>query len=55
VAFATLTFAIKGPIGFVSGMLSFWIQQRPAVLKYVHRTSGAILIALGLKLAFEKR
>jgi len=55
VAFALLTFAIKAPIGYISGMLSSWIQTRPSVLKYVHRTSGVILIGLGLKLALEKR
>jgi threonine/homoserine/homoserine lactone efflux protein len=55
VAFALLTFAIKGPIGFISGKLAHWIQTRPSALKYVHRTSGAILIGLGLRLAMEKR
>ena len=55
VAFAVLTFAIKAPIGYISGMLSYWIQTRPAVLKYIHRTSGVILIGLGLKLALEER
>ena len=37
VTFALLTFAIKGPIGFISGKLAHWIQTRPSVLKYVHR------------------
>lgn len=55
VTFSVLTFAIKAPIGFVSGLLSFWIQKRPIVLKTIHRTSGMILIGLGLKLALEKR
>ncbi len=53
--FATLTFFIKGPIGFISGLLSFWIKTRPMILRYIHKTSGVILIALGLKLALEKR
>ncbi len=55
IAFAVLTFTIKAPIGYISGMLSYWIQARPAVLKYIHRTSGVILIGLGLKLALDKR
>ncbi len=55
VTFATLTFALKAPIGFISGSLSFWIKTRPIILKYIHRTSGIILIGLGLRLAFEKR
>ena len=53
--FAVVTFMIKGPIGYISGILSFWIKARPVVLKWIHKTSGVILIGLGLKLAFEKR
>jgi len=53
--FATLTFIIKAPIGFISGLLSFWIKTRPIILKYIHRTSGVILIGLGFKLALEER
>jgi len=53
--FATLTFALKAPIGFISGLLSFWIKTRPVILKYIHRTSGVILIGLGFKLALENR
>ena len=53
--FAILTFALKAPIGFISGLLSFLIQRRPTILKYIHRTSGIILIGLGLKLALEER
>lgn len=53
--FATLTFLIKAPIGFISGLLSFWIKTRPIILHYIHRTSGVILIGLGLKLALAER
>lgn len=53
--FAVLTFLIKAPIGFVSGLLSFWIKTRPIVLYWINKTSGAILISLGLKLALEER
>ena len=53
--FATLTFLIKAPIGFISGLLSFWIKTRPIILHYIHRTSGLILIGLGLKLALAER
>ena len=53
--FAVVTFMIKGPIGYISGILSFWIKARPVVLKWIHKTSGVILIGLGLKLAFKKR
>lgn len=55
ITFAILTFFIKAPIGFISGTLSFWIQARPIVLKYINKTSGVILIGLGLKLAMEQK
>ena len=55
VAFAVLTFLIKGPVGIFAGALSGWLRSRPAVLTWVYRSSGAILIGLGVKLAFERR
>lgn len=53
--FAALTFLVKGPVGFCSGMLSGWLRARPGFLAWIYRTSGAVLIGLGLKLAFERR
>jgi threonine/homoserine/homoserine lactone efflux protein len=38
-----------------AGLLSAWLRSRPRVLGWLHRTSGAVLIGLGLKLAFERR
>lgn len=55
VTFAVLTFLIKGPVGIFAGALSGWLRSRPAVLTWVYRSSGAILIGLGVKLAFERR
>lgn len=54
-SFAILTFVVKGPVGYGAGRLSGWLRTRPAVLKWVYRSSGAILVGLGLKLAFERR
>jgi threonine/homoserine/homoserine lactone efflux protein len=54
-AFAILTFLIKAPVGLFAGALSGWLRARPGVLAWVYRSSGAILIGLGLKLAFERR
>ena len=54
-AFAALTFLIKGPVGVFAGTLSGWLRSRPGVLAWVYRSSGAILIGLGAKLAFERR
>ena len=53
--FAALTFLVKGPVGLGAGLLSAWLRARPAVLVWVFRSSGAVLIGLGLKLAFERR
>jgi threonine/homoserine/homoserine lactone efflux protein len=54
-AFAGLTFLVKGPVALCAGLLSAWLRARPRVLGWLHRASGAVLIALGLKLAFERR
>ena len=53
--FSVLTFFVKGPIGYGAGVLSGWMRSRPAVLGWVNRVSGGVLIALGLRLAFERR
>jgi threonine/homoserine/homoserine lactone efflux protein len=53
--FAALTFLVKGPIGLFAGALSAWLRRRPSVLLWLYRSSGAILIGLGVRLAFERR
>lgn len=53
--FAVITFFLKAPIGVLAGMLSSWIKARPMVLNYIHKTSGVILVSLGLKLALSER
>lgn len=53
--FAALTFVVKGPVGLGAGLLSRWLRSRPSVLAWIFRTSGAVLIALGLRLALERR
>lgn len=55
VVFATVTFLIKGPIGYFSGALSAWLRSRPAVLGWIYRSSGIVFLGLGLRLAFEAR
>lgn len=54
-AFAGLTFLIKAPVGIFAGRLSAWLRSRPGVLTWVFRFSGAVLLALGVRLAFERR
>ena len=54
-AFAGLTFLVKAPVGVFAGKLSAWLRARPSVLTWVFRSSGAVLAALGVRLAFERR
>ena len=53
--FAALTFLVKGPVGFFAGKLSAWLRSRPGFLVWLYRSSGAILIGLGIRLGFERR
>jgi len=53
--FAAITFAVKGPVGLFAGMLSGWLRSRPGTLTWIYRSSGAILVGLGVRLAFERR
>ncbi len=53
--FACLTFLVKGPVALSAGLLSNWIRRNPRFLTGLHRTSGVVMIGLGLKLAFERR
>ena len=53
--FAGLTFLVKAPVGIFAGKLSAWLRSRPGVLTWLFRSSGAILVALGIRLAFERR
>ncbi len=53
--FAALTFLVKGPVGLAAGLLSGWLRARPGVLAGLYRGSGAVLLGLGLKLAFERK
>jgi threonine/homoserine/homoserine lactone efflux protein len=53
--FAGLTFLVKGPVGLAAGLLSAWLRSRPMVLTWLYRGSGAVLVGLGVRLAFERR
>jgi threonine/homoserine/homoserine lactone efflux protein len=55
IIFAALTFLVKAPVGLFAGALSGWLRARPWVLRWTFRSSGAILIGLGVRLAFERR
>ncbi len=53
-AFAGLTFVVKGPVGLFAGLLSSWLRSNPSFLAWLYRFSGAVLLALGIHLAFER-
>ena len=53
--FAGLTFLVKAPVGVSAGALSLWLRRRPSVLMWLYRSSGAVLLGLGVRLAFERR
>jgi threonine/homoserine/homoserine lactone efflux protein len=53
--FALITFGIKGPVGLFAGLLSGWLRSRPQTLLWLYRSSGAILLGLGIRLALERR
>ncbi len=55
VGFALLTFVVKAPIGYLSGRFSTYLQQKVNILKWFNRTSGTVLMGLGVKLAFESK
>ena len=55
VAFAAFTFLVKGPVGYAAGALSSWLRAHRAVQVWLHRTSGCVLISLGIRLALEHR
>jgi threonine/homoserine/homoserine lactone efflux protein len=54
-AFAALTFLIKATVGVFSGALSASLRSRPNVFTWVYRSSGAILVGLGVRLALDRR
>lgn len=54
-SFAALTFVIKGPLALCAGRLSLWFRRHPAALSWLYRTSGMVLIGLGVRLALERR
>jgi len=53
--FAGLTFLVKGPVGLFAGVLSGWLRSQPRALHWLYRSSGAVLVALGVRLALEQR
>ncbi|HEV8689847.1 MAG TPA: LysE family translocator [Ideonella sp.] len=52
-AFAVLALLVKGPIGFGAASLSAWLRVHPQSLAWLFRTSGAVLVGLGVQMAWQ--
>jgi threonine/homoserine/homoserine lactone efflux protein len=55
IAFAALTFFIKGPVAVFAGSLSAWFRSRPAALLWLYRGSGVVMLGLAVRLALSRR
>jgi threonine/homoserine/homoserine lactone efflux protein len=55
VLYAVMALPVKGGVALAAGSLSERLLRRPRALAWVNRASGAILVALGLRLAGSQR
>ena len=55
IAFAVLTFLIKGPVAVFAGSLAAWFRSRPSALVWLHRGSGVVMVGLAVRLALSRR
>jgi threonine/homoserine/homoserine lactone efflux protein len=55
VLYAALALPVKAAVGFAAGSLSERVLRRPSALAWMNRASGAVLVALGLRLAAGER
>ncbi len=53
-AFAVLALLVKGPIGLGAAALSAWLRLHPRSLVWLFRSSGTVLLGLGLQLALQR-
>ena len=53
--YALMALPIKAGVGIAAGSLSERVLQRPAVMTWVNRVSGTLLVGLGLRLAAAER
>jgi threonine/homoserine/homoserine lactone efflux protein len=54
IAFAVLALLVKGPIGLGAAVLSGWLRSHPQSLVWLFRSSGVVLLGLGLQLALQR-
>ena len=53
--YAVMAFPVKSAVGLAAGTLSERLRRTPAALAWMHRASGAILLALGARIAAAGR
>lgn len=52
--FAVLALLVKGPIGIGAAVLSGWLRRHPQSLVWLFRSSGLVLLGLGLQLLVQR-
>ena len=52
--FAALALLVKAPIGLGAAALSSWLRAYPQSLVWLFRSSGIVLLGLGLQLALQR-
>jgi threonine/homoserine/homoserine lactone efflux protein len=52
--FAGLALMVKGPIAFGAAALTHWLRAHPQSLVWLFRSSGAVLLGMGLQLLVQR-
>jgi threonine/homoserine/homoserine lactone efflux protein len=55
VLYAVLALPVKGGVALAAGSLAERIHKSPGALAWIHRAGGAVLVALGVRLAASER
>ena len=55
VLYAVLALPVKGGVAIAAGALSERVLRRPEAMRWLNRASGAVLVALGVRLAIAER
>jgi len=55
VLYAAMGLVVKAGVGLAAGSLSERVLKKPRALVWINRTSGAVLVGLGLRLAASER
>jgi threonine/homoserine/homoserine lactone efflux protein len=55
VLYAAMALPVKGAVALAAGSLAERIRRTPAIVTTIHRAGGAVLVALGARLAMAER